>query len=65
MDRSFSLAFEGTVEQEAELLRELIESDIPVSGFMREPGNLESFFLQMTGGGEERVILKNDDESDL
>lgn len=65
MDRSFSLAFEGTVEQEAELLRELIESDIPVSGFMREPGNLESFFLQMTGGGEKRVILKNDDESDL
>jgi ABC-2 type transport system ATP-binding protein len=63
--RTFSLDFEGTPEEEAELLRLLIDSDIPVSGFMREPGSLESFFLQMTGTSEERVILSNDDESDL
>lgn len=63
--RTFSLDFEGTPAEEAELLRLLIESDIPVSGFMREPGSLESFFLQMTGTSEERVILSNDDESDL
>ena len=63
--RTFSLDFEGTPEEEAELLRLLIDSDIPVSGFMREPGSLESFFLQITGTSEERVILSNDDESDL
>ena len=61
--RTFSLDFEGTPEEEAELLRLLIDSDIPVSGFMREPGSLESFFLQITGTSEERVILSNDDES--
>ena len=63
--RTFSLDFEGTPEEEAELLRLLIDSDIPVSGFMREPGSLESFFLQITGTSEERVILSNDDESDI
>ena len=63
--RTFSLDYEGTPEEEAELLRLLIDSDIPVSGFMREAGSLESFFLQMTGTSEERVILSNDDESDL
>ena len=61
--RTFSLDFEGTPEEEAELLRLLIDSDTPVSGFMREPGSLESFFLQITGTSEERVILSNDDES--
>ena len=63
--RTFSPDFEGTPEEEAELLRLLIDSDIPVSGFMREPGSLESFFLQITGTSEERVILSNDDESDI
>ena len=63
--RTFSLDFEGTPEEEAELLRLLIDSDIPVSGFMREPGSLESFFLQITGTSEERVILSNEDESDI
>ncbi len=64
--KTFSLDFDGPAEAEAELLRLLIDSDIPVSGFMREPGNLESFFLQMTGNTEEKVILSNDDdESDL
>jgi ABC-2 type transport system ATP-binding protein len=63
--RTFSLDFEGTPEEEAELLRLLIDSDIPVSGFMREPGSLESFFLQITGTSEERVILSNDEEYDI
>ncbi len=65
-DRTFSLEFEGGAEDEAALLMQLIDADIPVNGFMREPGNLESFFLQMTGEKEERLILSNDDdESDL
>lgn len=64
-DRTFSLEFEGGAEDEAALLMQLIDADIPVNGFMREPGTLESFFLQMTGKTEERLILSNDDESDL
>lgn len=66
-NKTFSLEFEGGREEEAALLHDLIEAEIPVSGFMREPGNLESFFLKMTSGNEERVILNNDDdeESDL
>lgn len=61
----FSLDFEGTEEDEAGLLYELIGNDIPVSGFMREPGSLESFFLKMTGTSEEKVILDDTEESDL
>ena len=65
-DKTFSLEFEGGAEDEAALLMQLIDADIPVNGFMREPGTLESFFLQMTGKTEERLILSNDDdESDL
>ena len=64
--KTFSLEFEGGGEEEAALLRDLIEAEIPVNGFMREPGSLESFFLKMTSDNRERVILDNDDEeSDL
>ena len=62
---TFSIEFSGGKQEEAELLRGLIESDIPVSGFMREPGSLESFFLRMTGKETERMIISDDSESDL
>lgn len=58
---TFVLNFEGTEEDEAVLLQQLIDSDIPVNGFMREPGSLESFFLQETNPQEERIILRNED----
>ncbi len=64
-ERTFSLEFEGSAEDEAALLQQLIDADIPVHGFMRDAGSLESFFLQMTEGRREQVIQSNVDESDL
>jgi ABC-2 type transport system ATP-binding protein len=58
---SFLLNFDGSDEDEAVLLQQLIDAEIPVNGFMREPGNLESFFLQVTKPQEEKVILRNED----
>lgn len=63
--RTFSLEFEGDWEDEAALLQQLIDVDVPVYGFMREAGSLESFFLQMTGKRKEKVIQSNVEESDL
>ena len=57
---SFLLNFTGTREDEAALLASLINSDIPVREFVREPGSLENYFMQITGHSEERVILSND-----
>lgn len=66
MDKNtFSIGFDGDMREAAELLHCLIENDIPVSGFMREPGSLEALFLQMTADNEDKVIMKNDPESDL
>ena len=57
---TFLLNFTGTREDEAALLASLIEYEIPVREFVREPGSLESYFMQITGHSEERVILSND-----
>jgi len=57
--KTFMLNFDGTEEDEAVLLQQLIDADIPVKGFMREAGSLESFFMQMTSPQEEKVILRN------
>ena len=56
----FLLNFDGTREDEAALLEQLISSDIPVREFVREPGSLESYFMQITGHTEEKVIMQND-----
>lgn len=56
----FLLNFDGTREDEAALLEQLIASDIPVREFVREPGSLESYFMQITDHTEEKVIMQND-----
>lgn len=56
----FLLNFDGTREDEAALLEQLISSDIPVREFVREPGSLESYFMQITDHTEEKVIMQND-----
>ena len=48
--------FDGGKRAEAELLKRLIEAEIPVRSFSREKGSLESIFMQLTGHGEEHVI---------
>lgn len=57
---TFMINFDGNKADEAILLQQLIASDIPVTCFVREPGNLESFFMQITEHSKEKIILKND-----
>lgn len=58
--RQFLLNFDGTREDEAALLEQLIGADIPVREFVREPGSLETYFMQITDHTEETVIMEND-----
>jgi len=58
--RNFLLNFSGTREDEAALLQQLISADIPVREFVREPGSLENYFMQITDHTEEKVIMEND-----
>ncbi len=52
--------FEGDSAGEAALLRRMIESGLPVRGFAREKGSLESIFMQLTGHGEEHTVASYD-----
>ena len=58
--KTFQLNFDGTREDEAALLQQLIATDIPVREFVREPGSLENYFMQVTDHTEEKIILEND-----
>lgn len=46
------IAFNGSDEDAADLLKRLVEQDIKVSNFYREKEDLESLFLEITGGGK-------------
>lgn len=47
-----SLLFEGSKEEEALLMREMIEADVLISSFRREHNDLETLFFQIaTNGG--------------
>lgn len=50
------VGFTGEQEDEAMLLKQLIEAGVLVGGFVRERGNLESVFLQIINH-EERMVL--------
>ena len=52
--------FEGTAADEAQLLKRMIEEGLPVHGFSREKGSLESIFMQLTGHGEEHTVASYD-----
>ncbi len=52
--------FSGSAKAEADLLRKMIESGIPVKSFSREKGSLESIFMQLTGHGEEHITSSYD-----
>lgn len=53
--------FHGGREAEAELLGMLVSSGIPVSGFIREQGDLESIFMQITNHNMEKVVLSSEE----
>ncbi len=46
------LSFKGTEEEEAKLLRSLIEGGADINSFVRERGNLEELFMTLTEEGE-------------
>ncbi len=52
--------FAGDGAAEAALLRRMIEAGLPVRGFSREKGSLESIFMQLTGHGEEHTVASYD-----
>lgn len=57
--------FKGDRQEEIELLQQLIEAGTKVYGFVRERGNLESVFMEITNHEEERLVLLHEDQSSL
>lgn len=51
------LNFTGDREDEAALLQQLMDAGVRLCGFMRERGNLESVFIQITSHEEEGKVL--------
>lgn len=49
-DNEIIIAFSGEEADMAQLLSSLISNGVKVSGFHREEGNLETLFLEITGG---------------
>lgn len=64
-DQEIMVGFSGNEVQESELLAQLVAAGVRVRGFMREPGNLETIFMEITNHDEERVVLSYEDESGL
>lgn len=62
-DQEILAGFTGDSTQEGELLTALTLGGVLVRRFMREPGNLETVFMQLTNHDEERVILSYESES--
>lgn len=59
------LGFIGDKKDEAELLQQLIDSGVMISGFMREKGSLETIFMELTEHEEEKAVLMHEVESGL
>ena len=47
------MGFKGERKEEAELLASLIRRNVLISSFVREEGNLEALFMQLTEKNEE------------
>ncbi len=60
-ESDIAVRFHGDQEAEAELLRCLVESGIPVNGFIREQGDLESIFMQITDRDAGKVVLSSEE----
>ncbi len=53
--------FHGDHEAEAVLLKKMVDAGIPVSGFIREQGDLESVFMQITNREKGKVVLTSEE----
>lgn len=60
-EQEIMVGFTGDAVDESRLLAGLIEAGVAVRGFMREPGNLEAVFMQITNHDEEKVVLSYED----
>ena len=58
---SIAVRFHGGPDAEAELLRKLVTAGIPVNGFVREQGDLESIFMQITNRNQGKVVLTSEE----
>lgn len=56
-EEDIMVGFIGDKQDEALLLQQLVDADVLIHGFIREQGNLESIFMQVTEGGEEKAVL--------
>ncbi len=57
--------FIGDEQEEALLLQSLVDAEVPVHGFYREPGSLESLFMQITDHDKEKAVLVHENESGI
>ena len=60
-DNEIAVRFHGGHQAEAELLRKLVTAGIPVNGFIREQGDLESIFMQITDRDKGKVVLTSEE----
>lgn len=60
-EEDIAVRFHGGHEAEAALLRKMVEAGIPVSGFIREQGDLESIFMQITNHEKGKVVLTSEE----
>lgn len=64
-EQTIRVNFIGDESDEAFLLQQLVDADVMVHGFNREPGNLESLFMQITDHNKEKAVLVHENESGL
>lgn len=64
-DEEIVVGFRGNAREESELLTMLTTGGVLIRGFMRDPGTLESIFMQLTSHEEEKVVLSYEGESGL
>ncbi len=59
--KEIAVRFHGSGPDEAGLLKRLVEQGVPVNGFVREQGDLESIFMQITNHSMEKVVLSSEE----
>ena len=59
------VGFTGDRQDEATLLKRLVDEGVRVYGFVREKGSLESVFMEITNHKEERLVLVHEGLSGL
>ena len=64
-DEDIRVNFIGDDQDEAILLQQLVDTGIPVYGFCREQGSLESLFMQITDPDKEKAVIVHETESGL